>query len=457
MTAESCFIIIIYAAIVVFSGAALLFIMTSLRERRKRPALLAAALYIPAAAVALFLAAHPEPVYRWPVAGMVLAGLLAVLVLFLPFGTVAGLSVPGSRKRIDERDAIFHRFYRLKPGTGEFREFYRAHPELESVDEKIRAMPHIDEPGTVTYNAKTTPFSSSLFAVMDRIFRDERLDETDSSEEPVRSDPEENTRRIKGFSLYSGADLVGVGPLDPANVYTHIGRSPGKWGSPVTCDHPHAVVLAVEMDYSMVRHAPHHIATTESSFKYFKVGNAALAVTSYIRSLGYSARPHVDGNYRVLCPPVAVDAGLGELGRLGLLITPEYGPRVRLAVVTTDMPLFHDNPREFGVQDFCEFCRKCAVNCPSGAIQRHGKQLINGVEKWQSSQEACFSYWRRVGSDCSICLKVCPYSHPGSLLHNLMRIAVRRNPAARRIALHMDDFFYGRRPKNRYPLPEWHR
>lgn len=456
MTLELYLTIIFWAGISLLSVATVLFIVTSLQEKRIRPALRAVSLYVPAAA--LFLVLHRLGIiYNWILAGLVLAGLFAVLLFFLPFGSDESLKVPGERKPIDERDAIFHRFYRLKPGMKEFDDFYRMHPELQAIDAKIRTMPHIDEPGTATYNPYTTPFSASIFAAMEPVFRDERIDNGDPFGEPVKSRPEDNTRRVKGFGRYCGADLVGIGPLNPANVYSHVGRSSGKWGAPVVCDHPHAIVLAVEMDYDMVRHAPHHIATTESSFKYYKVGNAAMAVASYIRNMGYSARAHIDGNYRVLCTPTAVDAGLGELGRLGLLITPQFGPRVRLAVVTTDMPFVLDHPIQFGVQDFCEFCRKCAANCPSGAIERHGKKEVNGVVKWQSSQEACFSYWRRAGSDCSICLKVCPYSHPGNVLHNLMRVAVGRNPFSRRVALLLDDFFYGRRPTVTYQLPRWHR
>ena len=43
-------------------------------------------------------------------------------------------------------------------------------------------------------------------------------------------------------------------------------------------------------------------------------------------------------------------AGLGEYGRLGLLITPEFGPRVRIGKIFTDLPLSHDEPRSFVVE-----------------------------------------------------------------------------------------------------------
>jgi reductive dehalogenase len=239
-------------------------------------------------------------------------------------------------------------------------------------------------------------------------------------------------------------------------VYSHIGRSPGEWGTPIELNHTHALAIAAEMDLDMVRHAPDSATTTETAFKYFEVARIAMMVARYINMLGYEARAHVDGNYRVLCVPIAADAGLGELGRLGLLMTPQFGPRIRLSVVTTNMPLTQDKPVTFGVQHFCRFCRKCAACCPSAAIDSGGKEIHNGVEKWQSDQERCYRFWRHQGTDCAVCMQVCPYSHPDSFLHNLVRRVIRRNALARRIALSADDLFYGRRPKARTALPPWH-
>ena len=125
----------------------------------------------------------------------------------------------------------------------------------------------------------------------------------------------------------------------------------------------------------------------ESAEQYLNSGVLALKLAAFIRELGFEATAHVDGNYRVLCVPVAADAGLGELGRLGLLMTPEFGPRVRLSAVTTNMPLVQDKPVTFGVQEFCSICKKCADNCPSGSIDTGSKKPVRGVKKWQSNME----------------------------------------------------------------------
>ena len=66
--------------------------------------------------------------------------------------------------------------------------------------------------------------------------------------------------------------------------------------------------------------------------------------------------------------PLAVDAGLGEMGRLGYLLTKKLEPRVRLGAVTTTLPLLPDRPVDIGVADFYRICKKCATCCPSASM-----------------------------------------------------------------------------------------
>jgi reductive dehalogenase len=195
----------------------------------------------------------------------------------------------------------------------------------------------------------------------------------------------------------------------------------------------------------------------ESYQQYLATGAIAIQIANLIRNLGYSARAHMDGNYRVVCPLVARDAGLGEIGRMGLLMTPELGPRVRLAVVTTEMPLVTDERRfDYTMIDFCTRCKKCAEICPAQAIPSGDREPIDGVRRWQIDQEACFTLWCKIGTDCGRCVSVCPYSHPDNLLHNLVRVGVRNSSLFRRLAIRLDDVFYGKRPPSADP-PEWMR
>ncbi len=444
----------LWFAVVALAGVVV--VATSLLERRWRPALIGVMLFTPLLALLAAVLLVEFPGRRWIVLSILLLACLGAVVILVPIGPNHRMKIPGQPQRLDERDAIFHRFYRLKPGIPEFEAYYRDHAKKRAFDEKVRAMPSLGSPGSQTYHELASPFLIAASDALEKITRDVDWDPAPVEGVPLKATPMEFTRRIKGFARYLGADLVGTTKLDPTHVYSHIGRSPGQWGAPIELDHSHAIAIAVEMNFDMVRHAPDTALTTETAFKYFEAAKVAMVVARYINLLGYEARAHVDGNYRVLCVPVAVDAGLGELGRLGLLMTPQFGPRVRLSVVTTNLPLTQAEPIAFGVQHFCELCKKCATCCPSAALDSGEKAVHNGVEKWQSDQQRCYRYWRVLGTDCGICVRVCPYSHPDTPVHNSVRRILRRNALARRLALWADDHFYGRRPTAPSTLPDWH-
>jgi epoxyqueuosine reductase QueG len=140
---------------------------------------------------------------------------------------------------------------------------------------------------------------------------------------------------------------------------------------------------------------------------------------------------------------------------MGLLMTPALGPRVRLGVVTTDLPLVADRRQaDASILDFCRVCKKCAACCPPRAIPRDDRQWIDGALRWRIDDEVCFRYWNAIGTDCARCMAVCPYSHPGSPVHNLVRWAARRSGVARRAAVWLDDLFYGSVPASK-PWPAW--
>ena len=131
---------------------------------------------------------------------------------------------------------------------------------------------------------------------------------------------------------------------------------------------------------------------------------------------------------------------------MGILMTPRLGPRVRLGVVTTDLPLIADQPGDdASVIDFCTICRKCATNCPVAAIPLGERTAVDDGLRWAIDAETCFRYWSVVGTDCATCVRVCPYSHPDSLAHNVVRWAITRSAFARRVMLRLDDLFYGKR------------
>jgi ferredoxin len=415
----------------------------SVREGERRATLvafiLAALLSIPFVITAML----PPPVPEIGAAVVILAVLAAVVAWFIPITERPALGGRPSR-RIDERDIMFARG-RLVPGSPEYESYYSMRPENKTSDDTTRALPgllskdaQLAEP--LAFAAATASFDLT-----------EALREHVNGEVAARRierSPDFWTAAIKDLALSYGAVAAGVTELRPYHVYTHVGRGTGAYGEPVELDHGWALAFTVEMDHRRVAHAPGAPVVEESARQYVEGAKVAIILASWIRRLGYPARAHIDGNYRVIAPLVARDAGLGEIGRMGLLMTPRLGPRVRLGVVTTDMPLLADVPGDdFSVIDFCAMCKKCATNCPVGAIPSGARGPVDDGLRWVIDAETCYRYWNLIGTDCASCMRVCPYSHPDSTAHKFVRVAIRKSASARRVMLWLDDLFYGKKPK----------
>ncbi len=387
---------------------------------------------------------------RYLAFGLLSLTVVAVTALLLPLGSPRNGEDDTPSGRIDERDIMFSRRL-LEPGSTRFGEYYAHNPEHRAPDDAFRALPGLLAKGANQYNPYSFGAADASFTVVEALHP---LVEGEPLAERIPVDASAVTAFIKGWIRKMGAVSVGITRLRDYHLYTTIGRGP-KYGQPVQLDHEYAVALTVEMDKEMVDRAPQAPIVMESARQYLNSGAMAVQVTQFIRSLGYDARAHIDGNYRVVCPLVARDAGLGEIGRMGLLMTPELGPRVRIAVVTTDLPLVTDE-RNYDptVIDFCIHCKKCADACPSRAIPCGDRAQIDGARRWQIDSEACYTLWCKLGTDCGRCMAVCPYSHPDNLLHNLVRRGVRNSPLFRRLAIWADDFFYGKKPPPS-PLQDW--
>ncbi len=229
--------------------------------------------------------------------------------------------------------------------------------------------------------------------------------------------PDRAARELKQVAHTFGADLVGVTAFDERWIYTE--RFSQETGGAKPNDLPdgltHVIVIGQEMDDGLIKTAPSALSGTATGLGYSKDAAVLLGLAQYIRNLGYEAIASM--NDTALAIPLAMQAGLGEYGRHGLVISPELGPRFRIGKIFTDMPLATDAPISFGVKEFCEQCDRCADKCPARAIP-HGEpdwqpvniSSIRGVRKWSVDGEACFGYWSKINSDCAVCVRVCPFT-----------------------------------------------
>jgi reductive dehalogenase len=409
-------------------------------ERRAARVFFLAALF--SAGPLLVAAVLPDPA---PLVALTGGALIAAAMLVRCLIPLRRPIQPGGRasRRVDERDIMFARG-RLHPDSSEFKAYYRMRPENLATDNRTRSLPGLLSPDAEMAEPLSFAAADACFN-MTKALRD-RVDGDVATVRRERS-AEEWTAALTDLALGWGAKDVGVAELESAHIYTHIGRGTGTWGSEIQLDHRWALAFTVEMDHRAVAQAPEAPVVAESARQYVESAKIAIQLASVIRDQGWPARAHTDGNYRVIAPLVARAAGLGEIGRMGLLMTPRLGPRVRIGVVTTDIPLIPaDQGDDLSVLDFCTICKKCATNCPVGAIPHGDRIEMDHGRRWVIDDETCFRYWNAVGTDCATCMKVCPYSHPDNLMHTLVRKAIRISPGTRSLMLRMDDAVYGRKP-----------
>ena len=237
---------------------------------------------------------------------------------------------------------------------------------------------------------------------------------------------EENTKELKRAGRFLGADAIGICEYDERWVYTHNYSRQKLQAKAMDLpeDLTHAVVIVNEMDHATIETVPSALSGAATGQGYSRDIIAVLSIAQYIRNLGYRAVASL--NDTALSIPLAIQAGLGQYGRHGLLITPEFGPRVRIAKIFTDLPLIADEPLDFGVTETCNICQRCSTACPVKAISftepnldtYDGISHLKGVRKWTINAKQCFTFWANQGTDCSICIRVCPYNRDFSKLLN---------------------------------------
>jgi ferredoxin len=295
---------------------------------------------------------------------------------------------------------------------------------------------------------------------LQKIMRDAPEGKVNPNQIPV-DDPAEMAEQIKGVAKYLGADVVGITHLDQLYVYSHRARgNPAmgeKPGDPVNLPHRYAICLGFASDYYRYMSNNSKISDTEYQFGNNHAIVPTFMLASYIREMGYPATAHHHGKSLVNPIPLAINAGLGELGRHGMLIHEKYGSRLHLTVVTTDLPLAVDEPVDIGVEEFCKYCKKCARTCPSHSIPFGEKGVLNGVEKYLVNIETCYKYklaGRGEWTNCVVCVSSCCYNKPDTWWHDVAMWSVKQTPPSLRVLivkplLWIDDLIWGKRPWKR--------
>lgn len=392
-----------------------------------------------------------------------------------------------------ERDTMFAR-NALQFDDEHYKLYYSMHPDKEKIDKRIHKMKELGEPGSKYYDYLLTNISSATFIVNGKIapiFRnnevinnktnneenkkvvDEEIKniekysyelnneinnnkiinsetnknetnrnetnkngENDNTENSNVFDKKKITEVIKFIGKYYGAVDIGITRLQDHHAYSYHGRRKENWGEEINLRHKYAIVIFVKMDYFRIKNSPKVDIILESAKHYLESAKIAFVISEYIKLLGFDAKPHIDGNYDVLCVSTADSTGLGTIGKNNLFIHHKYGPLIRTSVVTTDLEFIEEKPVKHYIDNLCRICNNCINSCPVKAFKKIDSN------KFVHRQEVCFSYWKVIGTDCAKCIRTCPLSKPDILLFRIFKYYLFRNLLTLKIGLNSTKFVF---------------
>jgi len=254
------------------------------------------------------------------------------------------------------------------------------------------------------------------------------------------SDPLRNAEALKALAYFLGADLAGI-----CRAESWMYHSLDETGScAIDAYHRFALVILLDQGFETMEGAAGDdwISGAQSMRAYLRGALMAGVIVGHLQRLGHSARAHTSAHSEVLHLPAVLMAGLGELPRIGeLVLNPFIGPRSKSVLVTTSLPLAADRPIDFGLQRFCELCRKCARECPCNAISFGPKIMYNGYEIWKPDVERCAKYrlTNARGSACGRCMKTCPWDSEDLVESDRLRWMAIEDPASHPWLIAHDD------------------
>ncbi|MCP4757680.1 MAG: epoxyqueuosine reductase [Proteobacteria bacterium] len=218
------------------------------------------------------------------------------------------------------------------------------------------------------------------------------------------------TKELDTFTRHKGADLFGVADLEPAGDFL------ASHGDPIASGYPRAISIGMRINDAIVEnHDPdeprgkslywHHIYDVVSEALNF----VAYDVSRWLANRGWDALPvpaSMPYNLKKLQGVISHKlpahlAGLGWIGKNCLLLSREFGPRVRFATVLTDAPLAEGTKKD----KKCGKCRVCIDACPVGAFTDVEFSPTDDVDV-RFDTAKCSEY--RSKHPCGLCVSTCP-------------------------------------------------
>jgi ferredoxin len=234
---------------------------------------------------------------------------------------------------------------------------------------------------------------------------------------PPAADPQALTDELQEEARRLGLSQVGFAPYDAKYTFAEaylpdgtLGDTPLLPGRPGPPDEGSVIVCLLEQDWKRTQTIPSARAEREVMRTYEGVVERAAGLARLLHEKGFRADVQGPGGSTVAIH-YAVEAGLGQLGLNGQLLTPQAGSRCRITVITTNATLVHDGPVDYGMHTICDECQLCVRRCPPGAIPKT-RSYHRGVMKAKIKPERCFPIIIQAHG-CGICQKVCPVQRYG--------------------------------------------
>jgi epoxyqueuosine reductase len=278
--------------------------------------------------------------------------------------------------------------------------------------------------------------------------------------------PEENTQIVTAALRHMGAATVGVVELDSNTEKLIYSVDPD--GKAIVFEDVEVgsedekkrvlpkkarwvIVYTIQMSTETMRRSPTMLGSQTTTLTYTRQTQIQAQLQEFLRALGYHGYGEAATNALGIAPALGVMAGLGELSRLNRLVTPEYGPMVRVFKLVTDLPLAPTKPIDAGIMEFCKNCKKCAEACPSKSLsfdrepswETKGGWNNPGHKAYFEDSTSCRAYWAAVGTNCGICFASCPYAKSDlASVHTLVKATASMTPAFDGMFRKLDDVFY---------------
>jgi len=219
-----------------------------------------------------------------------------------------------------------------------------------------------------------------------------------------RHDSAQLKRDIKDYAAALGFALCGITLLDRRFVTK---------GNDDKFPYNVAIVLGMEMRKEFLLQSPNYRLRNYPDYDVYRRASSRIhKLANFIRRQGISCSARIPFDGAVIYPPHAITAGLGELGAFGGVITPQFGPRQRWGLITVDAELPLDEPRNYGLAEFCEKCLLCVAKCPAKAIPEN-PLWWRGVYKRKLNDLKCWTFFTGWNT-CAICINVCPLHRYGT-------------------------------------------